>query len=156
MKISQLELFVGAFVLAGLLAIAYLAVKIGGGVFLGPDTYTIKASFANSEGLAEGSSVDIAGVHVGRVHRVTLNSTFAAIVEMRLDENIHLPSDTIASIKTSGLIGDKFVSLSPGSETDVIPPGGTIVDTESAVDLESLISRFAFGSVHDKKGSPVK
>jgi phospholipid/cholesterol/gamma-HCH transport system substrate-binding protein len=156
MKISQLELFVGAFVLAGLLAIAYLAVKVGGGVLLGPDTYTIKASFANSEGLAEGCSVDIAGVHVGRVHRVTLNSTFAAIVEMRVDENIRLPSDTIASIKTSGLIGDKFVSLSPGSETDVIPPGGTIVDTESAVDLESLISRFAFGSVHDQKGSPVK
>jgi phospholipid/cholesterol/gamma-HCH transport system substrate-binding protein len=156
MKIPQLELFVGAFVLAGLLAIAYLAVKIGGGVLLGPDTYTIKASFANSGGLAEGSSVDIAGVHVGRVHRVTLNSTFAAIVEMRLDENIRLPSDTIASIRTSGLIGDKFVSLSPGSETDVIPPGGTIVDTESAVDLESLISRFAFGSVDDKKRSPVK
>jgi phospholipid/cholesterol/gamma-HCH transport system substrate-binding protein len=156
MKISQLELSVGGFVLAGLLAVAYLAVKVGGGALVGPHTYVINARFANSGGLTEGGSVEIAGVRVGRVHRVTLNSSFAAMVEMRLYQNIRLPSDTIASIRTTGLIGDKFVSLSPGSDTELIPPGGTIVDTEAAVDLESLISRFAFGSVQGKEGTPAK
>jgi phospholipid/cholesterol/gamma-HCH transport system substrate-binding protein len=156
MKISQLELSVGAFVLAGLLVVAYLAVKVGGGALVGPDTYVINARFANSGGLTEGSSVEIAGVRVGRVRRVTLNSSFAAMVEIRLYQNIHLPSDTIASIRTTGLIGDKYVSLSPGSDTEVIPPGGTIADTESAVDLESIISRFAFGSVQGKEATPAK
>ena len=156
MKSSRAELIAGAFVLIGLLAIGYLAVKVGGGSFAGPRTYAISARFANGGGITDGSSVQIAGVPVGRVQHVTLNPAFAAIVEMRIDQDIRLPSDTIASIKTAGLIGDKFVSLSPGSESDVIPSGGTIVETESAVDLESLISRFAFGSVHGKEESPAK
>jgi phospholipid/cholesterol/gamma-HCH transport system substrate-binding protein len=156
MKSSRSEFVAGAFVLTGLLAIGYLAVKVGGGSFAGPRTYAISARFANGGGIAEGGSVEIAGVPIGRVRHVTLSPAFAAIVEMRIDQSIHLPSDTIASIKTAGLIGDKFVSLAPGSESDVIPPGGTIVETESAVDLESLISRFAFGSVHGKEESPVR
>jgi len=156
MKTSKLELSVGTFVLAGLLAIGGLAVKVGGGSLVGARTYSIKARFANGGGVTEGSSVEIAGVRVGRVERVTLNPDYAAIVEMRVNQDIRLPSDTIASIKTAGLIGDKFVSLSPGSETDSIPPDGTIVETESAVDLESLISRFAFGSVHNTEGTHAK
>ena len=156
MKTDRLELVVGAFVLAGMLAIGYLAVMIGGGKLAGPDTYTIKARFTNSGGLVAGSSVLIAGVPVGRVHRVSLDPHYAAIVELRLNKDIQLPSDTIASIKTTGLIGDKFVALSPGSDTETIPPGGTIVDTESSVDIESLISQFAFGSVKAKGVEPVK
>jgi phospholipid/cholesterol/gamma-HCH transport system substrate-binding protein len=156
MKISRLELSVGTFVLAGLLCVAYFAVKIGGGALVGPAAYTVNARFANTGGLTAGCSVLIAGVPIGRVHRVTLNSSFAAIVEMRLDQDVHLPTDSIASIRTTGLIGDKFVSISPGSDSALIPPGGTIIDTESAIDLESLISRFAFGSVQGKEEAPAK
>jgi phospholipid/cholesterol/gamma-HCH transport system substrate-binding protein len=156
MKRSRLELYAGVFVLVGLLAIAYLAVKIGGGELVESGTYTVKARFANSGGLTKGCSVLIAGVPVGRVTALSLNSDFAAIVEMRLYQNVHLPNDTIASSRTTGLIGDKFVSLSPGSETELIRPGGMITETESAVDLESLISRFAFGTVQDNAKAPVK
>ena len=156
MKTSRLELSVGAFVLAGLLCVAYFAVKVGGGEFVGSGGYTIKARFANSGGLTPGCNVLIAGVTVGRVHRVTLNSGFAALIEMRLDQDVHLPTDSIASVRTAGLIGDKFVSISPGSDNTLIPAGGTIIDTESAIDLESLISRFAFGSVQKQKGGADK
>jgi len=156
MKISQLELSVGGFVVAGLLAVAYIAVKVGGGSLVAPATYSINARFTYSGGLAEGSSVLISGVPVGRVRRVRLDHGFAAIVEMQLYKNIRLPNDTIASIKTAGLIGDKFVSLSPGSDTEMISAGGTIVETESVVDLESLISRFAFGSVQGNVANSAK
>ena len=148
MKQSRLELTVGAFVLAGLLAVAYLALKIGAGALVGSETYSIKARFTNSGGLNPGANVLIAGVPVGRVGAVTLNNAdFSALVELRLNKAVKLPADTIASIKTSGLIGDKYVALAPGADTDTIAPGYTITDTESAIDIESLISRFAFGNV---------
>jgi phospholipid/cholesterol/gamma-HCH transport system substrate-binding protein len=149
MKTSRLELSVGVFVLAGLGALAWLAIKAGGGVLVGPATYTITARFSNSGGLSPGSNVSIAGVSVGRVGAVTLNANYAALAELRLRQDVRLPADTIASIKTAGLLGDKFVALAPGADTETIPPGGTITDTESALDLESLISRFAFGSVQN-------
>jgi len=148
MKQSRLELTVGAFVLAGLLAVAYLALKIGAGALVGSEPYSIKARFTNSGGLNPGANVLIAGVPVGRVGAVTLNNAdFSALVELRLNKAVKLPADTIASIKTSGLIGDKYVALAPGADTDTIAPGYTITDTESAIDIESLISRFAFGNV---------
>jgi len=148
MKQSRLELIVGVFVLAGLLAVAYLALKIGAGALVGSETYSIKARFTNSGGLNPGANVLIAGVPVGRVGAVTLNNAdFSALVELRLNKAVKLPADTIASIKTSGLIGDKYVALAPGADTDTIAPGYTITDTESAIDIESLISRFAFGNV---------
>jgi phospholipid/cholesterol/gamma-HCH transport system substrate-binding protein len=78
------------------------------------------------------------------------------MIELRLRRDVRLPTDTIASIKTAGLIGDKFVALAPGADTETIPSGGTITETESAVDLESLISRFAFGSVKSSDGAPAK
>jgi phospholipid/cholesterol/gamma-HCH transport system substrate-binding protein len=81
------------------------------------------------------------------VEKIDLDPQYAAIVHMNVSQGVRLPSDTIASIKTSGLIGDKFIALAPGADSGSISPGGTITDTESAVDLESLISRFAFGNV---------
>ena len=145
---SRLELVVGGFVLAGLAAVAYLALKIGAGVQVGSDTYMVQARFANIGGLNPGSNVVISGVSVGRVEAVRLNpADYSAITELRLRQSVRLPVDSIASIKTSGLIGDKFLALSPGGDPRMIAPGGLITDTESAVDLESLISRFAFGNV---------
>ena len=151
MKQSKLELIVGVFVLVGLVAVAYLALRIGAGALVGGDTYTLKARFANSGGLNPGSNVLIAGVAVGRVDAITLNpADYSALVEFSLRKSVQLPLDSIASIKTSGLIGDKFLALSPGGEDTMLTPGALINDTESTVDIESLISRFAFGGV-DKK-----
>ncbi len=154
MKTSKLELAVGTFVLVGLAAIVYLALKIGAGALIGSDTYVVKARFSNIGGLNNGSSVVISGVTVGRIESISLDQNFAAIVELRLRNSVQLPSDTIASIRTSGLIGDKFLALSPGGDDEIIPPGGLITETESAVDLESLISRFAFGNVKDQEPAP--
>jgi len=147
MKQSNIELSVGVFVLLGLAAIVWFAVQAGAGVALGGSTYEVNARFTNIGGLKTGSQVLIAGVPVGRVEKIDLDPQYAAIVHMNVSRGVRLPSDTIASIKTSGLIGDKFIALAPGADSGSISPGGTITDTESAVDLESLISRFAFGNV---------
>jgi phospholipid/cholesterol/gamma-HCH transport system substrate-binding protein len=147
MKQSNIELSVGAFVLLGITAIAWFAIQAGAGVAIGGSTYEVNARFTNIGGLKPGSQVFIAGVPVGRVEKIDLDSQYAAIVRINLKEEVHLPSDTIASIKTSGLIGDKFIALAPGADSRNLPPGGMITDTESAMDLESLVRRFAFGSV---------
>jgi phospholipid/cholesterol/gamma-HCH transport system substrate-binding protein len=147
MKQSNIELSVGAFVLLGLTAIVWFAVQAGAGAAIGGSTYEVNARFTNIGGLKPGSQVFIAGVPVGRVEKIDLNAQYAAVVRLNVKQGINLPSDTIASIKTSGLIGDKYVALSPGADSNNLPPGGTITDTESAMDLESLIGRFAFGNV---------
>jgi phospholipid/cholesterol/gamma-HCH transport system substrate-binding protein len=147
MKQSNIELSVGAFVLLGVALIVWFAVQAGAGVAIGASTYEVKARFTNIGGLKPGSQVLIAGVPIGRVEKIGLDAQYSAIVHMSVRQNVRLPSDTIASIKTSGLIGDKFIALAPGADSGNLPPGGTITDTESAMDLESLISRFAFGNV---------
>jgi len=147
MKQSNIELSVGAGVLLGVAAIVWFAVQAGAGAAVGGSTYEVNARFTNISGLKTGSQVFIAGVPVGRVEKIDLNSQYAAIVRLKVKQEVHLPSDTIASIKTSGLIGDKYVALVPGADGTDLPPGGTITDTESAMDLESIISRFAFGNV---------
>jgi phospholipid/cholesterol/gamma-HCH transport system substrate-binding protein len=147
MKQNNTELSVGAFVLLGIVAIVWFAAETAAGVAVGGSTYSVTARFANVGGLKPGSQVFVAGVPVGRVEKIQLDPNFAAIVHMKLRQSLQLPSDTIASIKTSGLIGDKFVALSPGSDSKNLAPGAEITDTESAVDLESLVSRFAFGNL---------
>ncbi len=144
---TRFDLAVGAFVLAGLVALAWLALKIGGGALVGGDTVLVRARFNNLGGLAPGASVMVSGVVVGRVERVELDERFAAIATLRVRRDLALPADTMASIRSSGLIGEKFVALSPGADDETLRPGDLITDTESAVDLESLISRFAFGGV---------
>jgi phospholipid/cholesterol/gamma-HCH transport system substrate-binding protein len=146
MKHSNIELSVGAFVLLGIAAIAWFAIQAGAGVAIG-GSYEVSARFTNVGGLRPGNQVFIAGVPVGRVEKIVLNSQYAAIVHMNVREDVRLPSDTIASVKTSGLIGDKFIALAPGADSRNLAPGGMITDTESVMDLESLIRRFAFGNV---------
>jgi len=151
MKQSRLELIVGVFVLAGVAAVAYLALKIGAGTLVGGDTYTLKARFTNSGGLNPGSNVIVSGVPVGRVEKVTLNpADYSSVVEFTVRKDVKLLGDSIASIKTTGLIGDKFLALAPGGDDQFLAAGALITDTESTVDLESLISRFAFGNVEQK------
>jgi phospholipid/cholesterol/gamma-HCH transport system substrate-binding protein len=147
MKQSNIELSVGAFVLLGIAVIVWLAIQAGAGAAISGSTYEVRARFTNIGGLKSGSQVFIAGVPVGRVERIDLDSQYIAIVHLNLEQRVRLPADTIASIKTSGLIGDKYIALAPGSDSNNLAPGGIITDTESAMDLESIISRFAFGNV---------
>lgn len=150
----RLELGVGLFVLLGLAAIVYLTLKLGAGALVGSDTYPLEARFANTGGLSKGSTVMLGGVTVGRVEGIRLDpSDFSAIVEMRILKDLRLPADTMASIKTSGLIGDKFIALSPGAEEELLGPADRIIDTENAVELESLISKMAFGSVKENESA---
>jgi len=148
MKNTKLELSVGIFVILGIAAIAYMAIKLGTGSMLGGDTYLIETRFANAGGIHAGSSVLMSGVTVGRVEGGRMEpSDYSAIVTLRLLSGLRLPTDSMASVKTSGLIGDKYVALSPGAEEEYLKPGERITMTESAVDLESLIGKMAFGSV---------
>jgi phospholipid/cholesterol/gamma-HCH transport system substrate-binding protein len=147
MNSARLELIVGAFVAAGLAVIAWFTWQVGAGLLPHGGTYDVTARFSDVGGLKPGSPVMIAGVTVGRVQSIALDPRFAAIVQLRLTKNLHLSADTIASIKTSGLIGDKYLALAPGADDRTLAPGGTITETEAALDLESLISRVAFGNV---------
>jgi phospholipid/cholesterol/gamma-HCH transport system substrate-binding protein len=158
MKNTKLELSVGIFVLLGIAAIVYLTMKVGAGALIGGDTYLIEARFNNAGSLHPGSSVLVSGVTVGRVEAVRMDpKDYNAIVTLRLVSGLKLPTDSMASIKTTGLIGDKFVSLSPGADDTFIEPQARITMTESAVDLESLIGKMAFGSVDkDKKDKDKK
>ncbi len=150
MRDKKLELGVGIFMLLGLVAVAYLTVKLGTGAFVGSDSYLVEARFTNTGGLHEGGSVMMAGVTVGRVDDIKLDpADYSAIVAMRIVSSLQLPADTMASIRTSGLIGDKYIALAPGAEEDFLQPSSRIIMTESAVELESLISKMAFGSVKD-------
>ena len=145
---SKLELIVGVFVLAGLVAIGWLALDLGRGAFVAGDAYTVTAEFANTGSLTTGANVLIAGVPVGRVDKVALNpKNFRAVVTFRVQKAVQLPTDSIASVKTAGLIGDKYIAIAPGGDPDMIKPDGIIAETESDVDIASLISRFAFGAV---------
>ncbi|RME72248.1 MAG: outer membrane lipid asymmetry maintenance protein MlaD [Verrucomicrobia bacterium] len=152
MRTNRLELFVGTFVVLGLAAVAYLALSIGGGALMGEETYMVSARFSNVGGLNPGARVAISGVTVGKVEAVRLNTEdYSAIVDMRIRADVQLPVDSIVSVKTSGLIGDKYLAVQPGVEMDYVGPGGLLTETESAVDIESLVSRFAFGSVQQKQ-----
>ena len=156
MKQSKLELFVGVFVLLGIAAVIYLTIKLGAGSLVGGDTYVIEARFTNAGGLNAGSSVLVAGVPVGRVEEIRVDDKdYSAIATLRLVSGLRLPTDSMASIKTTGLIGDKFVALAPGADDTWLESGARITMTESAVDLESLIGKMAFGSV-GAEDSPVE
>lgn len=152
MNSKKIDLSVGAFVLVGILAILYLAIKIGGGRLTGGDAREVKAIFSNVGGLNPASNVMIAGVKIGTVNSIALNpDTLKAEVTLRIDQGIALYDDATASIRTNGLIGDKYISIYPGTPDIGLELDGPIVDTESAIDIEGLISRFAFGSVSEPK-----
>lgn len=137
------ETAVGFFLILGLLCLAYLSVKLGDVELFGTKQYPIKAQFTNISGLKEGSEVEIAGVKVGKVSRIHLNN-YAAMVELLINPDVKIQEDSIASIKTQGIIGDKYVNISPGGAEEYVQPKGQITETESAVDIESLISKYIF------------
>ncbi len=146
MRRLDIEFAVGLFVLAGILCLGYLSVKLGKMEVIGGGGYEIQALFSNSGGLKTGASVVISGVEVGRVKRISLEDYQAKVV-MVLTEDVKIQEDAIASIKTKGLIGEKYVEITPGASDIVLKPGERIRDTQPAVDLEQLISSFVFGKL---------
>ncbi len=146
MERGKLEFVVGLFVLVGILCLGYLAIKLGKLELVSGDYYELTADFSSSSGLKKGASVEIAGVEVGRVKSIVLNEDQAQVV-LAIEEGITVYNDAIASIKTRGIIGEKFMGLSPGGAGDLLSKGGTIVDTESGIDLEQVISQFIHGNV---------
>ena len=146
MKRGNLELVVGLFVLLGLSCLAYLAIHLGKMEVWGSG-YQVTAQFDNISGLKVGAAVEVAGVDVGRVESIKLSPGDQAKLVLRLEPGLKLRDDAIASIRTKGIIGDKFVKLSPGNSEKVISHGGKIRTTESAVEWEELISKYIHGKV---------
>ena len=145
---NSVELFVGLFMIAGFLAFGYLALQLGEvSIFSSSRNYTITAQFDNIAGVKKGASVQVAGVVVGQVSKIWLDDDGYANIVLVLDKELQVSIDSMASVKSQGLIGDKFIALSLGGDDEFFHEGGLITDTESSVDIESLISKFAFGDV---------
>lgn len=144
------EMAVGVFLVVGFLAFGWLAVQLGEVPWLTKmKTYGLNAEFDNIAGLKIGADVQISGVTVGKVQQISLNKKDdTAVVAMQLDREIKVPVDSVASVKSQGIIGDKYIQISLGGDKKMYQPGESIFDTESAVDLESLISKFVFGKVN--------
>lgn len=144
MKKQWLEFWVGLFVLAGLSALVFLAVNVANqSTIRNPDTYDLFASFNNIGGLKERSPVKSAGVTIGRVKDIHLNTdTYQAVVTMAIEKNYRFTEDTSASILTSGMLGEQYISLEVGGEIEELDDGGEITFTSSALLLENLIGKF--------------
>ena len=148
MNNSRLEIVVGLFLVLGFAAFGWLALQLGEVSWLGEgSTYTLYAEFENVSGVKAGAEVQIAGVTVGSVTELRLSKDDFAIATLKLNKEIRLAKDSMASVKSQGIIGDKLIQITPGGDEEMYQAGDVIVDTESSVDLESLISKFAFGGV---------
>jgi phospholipid/cholesterol/gamma-HCH transport system substrate-binding protein len=146
MKKFDLELSVGIFVLLGIICLGYLSIRLAKMDILTGDKYEVYAIFSDVGGLKAGSSVDIAGMEVGKVSSIVLENYEAKVV-MSVRKDIKLQEDTIAAIKTRGLIGEKFLSLTPGGSEKILTQGGQIREATPPVDFEELISKYIFGKV---------
>jgi phospholipid/cholesterol/gamma-HCH transport system substrate-binding protein len=152
MKKYTQETVVGIFVVIGLIAIAYMTVKLGNIGFLGENSYTLYAKFNKVTGLRVGNPVTMLGLNIGRVESFKLDQEDQLVlVDFKIDNGIKIYDDAIASIKTEGLIGDKFVSIDPGGSGELLKSGDIITDTESPTDIMDLVSKYAFGDVSGGK-----
>jgi len=145
------EFFVGIFTLCGVAAAGYLSVVVGAFKQIGPREYSVRAEFDNIAGLKAGASVEIAGVQVGEVTLIELDDP-AALVTLSLHEGVLLKDDDIASIRTKGIIGDKYIKISRGGSQRFIPENGKLTETESAVDIEDIIGKL----IHSFQSEPKK
>ncbi|MGE5664666.1 MAG: outer membrane lipid asymmetry maintenance protein MlaD [Deltaproteobacteria bacterium] len=145
MKRFNVETAVGLFVILGIAALAWLSIRLGKLEIVTGDYVPVHAEFASVAGLKKGASVEIAGVPVGKVDAVVLDGN-KADVRMKIRKGIGLGDDTVASVRTMGLIGDRYISLSPGASDRMIPPGGKVRETESPPDLDQLIAELIHGN----------
>lgn len=147
MKRENLEIAVGIFVLIGIIALGYLSFRLGKIDMFRTGYYTVYAEFDKVGGIKKGSVVEIAGVPVGSVEKVSINDKYHAVVEMKIMNSIKLPDDSIASIRTKGLIGEKYVQIIPGGSEQYIARNGKIRETESSIDIEEVLSKYVFGKI---------
>src|SRR5208337_3347404 len=146
MKKYSIETVVGIFVVIGLICVAFMTVKLGKVSFFGDNYYSLYANFASVSGLRVGNLVEIDGIEVGRVENLSIDQEKqAALVELKVRKGIKVYDDAGASIKTAGLIGDKFIKIDPGGGGELLKPGGRISETNAPIDIEELISKYAFG-----------
>jgi len=154
MKKYSIESVVGIFIVIGLICVSYMTVKLGKVSLFGQDTYPLYARFASVSALRAGSTVEVYGIEVGSVTRLSIDSgRQMAVVEMAINKEIKVYDDAAASVKSSGLIGDKYVKIDPGGSGEVLKPRGIITQTSVPADIEDLIGRYAFG---DAKKEPDK
>jgi len=147
MKKSSIETSVGLFVLIGMLCVGYLTIKLGKMDLLGDNYYSVYADFNSATGLKGGANVEMAGVKIGQIEDVVLLPNIKiARVQLKIDNDISLAVDVIASVKTAGLLGDRYLSLTPGGSDEYLAAGDSIEETESALDIEDLISKYVFSS----------
>ena len=146
MKRIDTELLVGLFMIIGIACLTYLSIKLGRMEIIGDKGYKLYAEFSEIGGLKNGASVEIAGVEVGRVRNISL-SDYQAKIELQINSGIKIQEDSIAAVKTKGLLGEKYIQISPGGDEKIIPPGGKIRETQPPLDLEKAIGNFIFGKI---------
>ena len=148
MKKGYSEVIVGLFMIAGFGAFVYLSLQLGEfSVFSLEKNYTLDAQFENVSGLKQGAMVEISGVQVGKVAQITLDQDGMAMVSMFVNNDVAIGEDAIASIRTQGIIGDKYIKIINGSMDTPLQNNDMIMDTESAIDIEELVSKYIFGGV---------
>ena len=146
MERTRINVAVGLFLVLGIVALGYLSINLGRVSLFGRGGYLVSANFPSSAGLKVGANVEIAGVAVGRVESIALRNDQAHVV-IRMQPQIQIAEDAIVSIKTKGLIGERYVNISPGGSERMVPPNGRLTEVEPPVDLEELISKYVFGKV---------
>ena len=150
MNMVKLEIMVGTFMLIGILCLGYVSIKLGKMEIIGGgDYYSVTARFDSVSGLKPGARVEIAGVEVGKVDRIALDAKSGdrALASLKIKSGVKITDDVIASVRTSGIIGDKFIMLRPGGSDRMLKNNDTIRETESAIDIEELVSKFIHGKV---------
>jgi len=157
LKKYSAETVVGIFVIIGLICVGYMTIKLGKVSLFGDDYYPLYARFSSVSGLKTNSPVEIHGIEVGRVEKMTLDTEKqTAVLELKIRKGLTIYDDASASVKTAGLIGDKFVNIDPGGGGDALKAGAYITETNSPTDIEELISKYAFGDVSKNKRDDTK
>ncbi len=141
---KRIEITVGIFVFLGFLAISWTAIKIGQIGGIGASGYTLSATFDNVGGVRHGSDVMLAGIVIGRVDKVELTENEKATLVLRIHDGVQITEDAFASVRTKGIIGDRYIRISQGMEDTMLESGDEIEETESAINLEDLISKYIF------------
>ena len=145
MRRFNVEIIVGLFMVAGFLCFAWLSIKLGDIDIFGPKSYSVSAKFGSVSGLKSGAIVEIAGVQVGKVTDISFDpEDYEAKVTMSINQGVVLQDDSIASVRTAGIIGDRYIDISPGGSDELLGDGGRIYETESAINLEELVSKYIF------------
>jgi len=142
----KIEITVGVFVFLGVMAMAWMAIKLGQVGGLGSSGYHISATFEDAGGLRAGADVMLAGVSIGRVASVQLKDQDEALLQLEIQQGVKLTTDAIAAVRTKGIIGERYIRISQGADDEIIEDNGEIEETESAINIEDLISKYIFSS----------